>query len=214
MTNSGASEEAIDVSQPAQTYPTATEDAAATQAVETAEVEAEETPEPVVTIADEREHDHIAPAAAGAVTPDHIPCETCNSRIPPYAAYCMFCGASRGAPGKEAAVSPVGQDMDGELLIKSIKIASLLFFLGGLGLTLGVIFGAVFGIFKDFLADISELLPLMLKETRGGIAGGMIFAALGGIGGFIASALLSLILSGVYNFIAYIFGGLRFKVKR
>jgi hypothetical protein len=54
----------------------------------------------------------------------------------------------------------------------------------------------------------------MLQEVRGGAAGGLIFAAVGGIGGFIVSAILSVILSTIYNFIAFIFGGIRFKVKR
>ena len=79
---------------------------------------------------------------------------------------------------------------------------------------LGVLFGAAFGVFKPFLLKWSYELPLMLQEVRGGAAGGLIFAAVGGIGGFIVSAILSVILAAIYNFIAFIFGGIRFKVKR
>lgn len=106
------------------------------------------------------------------------------------------------------------EGIEEELLVKSIKITSFIFFLGGLGLLFGVLFGAGFGVFKRFLLNLSYELPIMLQEVRGGVAGGLIFAAIGGIGGFIISAILSLILSSLYNLIAFVFGGIRFKVKR
>jgi hypothetical protein len=53
----------------------------------------------------------------------------------------------------------------------------------------------------------------MLQETRGKIQGGLIFAAMGGICGFILFALVSVIISAIYNGISYFFGGIRFKVK-
>jgi hypothetical protein len=162
-----------------------------------------------------------APAAAGpfpgaseaaAESPEFITCGICKSRIPPYAVYCAFCGAHQKSLKQRASIKSVKEE--GELLIKAIKLTSFLFFLGGLGLIIGVIGGAIFGVVKDFLPGLSPLLSMMLSEVRGGWAGGLIFAAIGGIGGFVFSAILAVILSGVYNFIAFIFGGVRFKIKR
>jgi hypothetical protein len=115
---------------------------------------------------------------------------------------------------KGATVVSTRKPGESELVIKSIKYLSFMFFLGGLGLVFGVIFGATFGVFKYFLPDIAkDYLPLILSETRGGIAGGMIFAAIGGIGGFFISAILSFVIGSIYNLISFIFGGIRFKVK-
>ncbi len=156
-----------------------------------------------------------APVIPGppAVEPqDYTSCGVCKSRIPPFAIYCTFCGAHQKTLKQPTSVKSLKEES--ELLVKSIKITAFLFFLGGLGLIVGVILGATFGVVKDFFPILSPQLPMMLSETRGGLAGGLIFAAIGGIGGFILSAVLSIILAGVYNLVASIFGGIRFKVKR
>jgi hypothetical protein len=153
-----------------------------------------------------------APAPPALEPQDYISCGVCKSRIPPFAIYCTFCGAHQKTLKQPTSVKSIKEES--ELLVKSIKITPFLFFLGGLGLILGVILGATFGVVKDFFPGLSSQLPMMLSETRGGIAGGLIFAAIGGIGGFILSAILSTILAGVYNLVAFIFGGIRFKVKR
>lgn len=145
---------------------------------------------------------------------EFINCKICESRIPPYAVFCTFCGANQKEVDKKSIVKPLKKGMESELLVKYIKLTSLLFFLGGLGLIAGVILGACFGIFSTFMSGLAEQLPMMLRETRGGVAGGLIFAAIGGIGGFILSAILALALSGIYNLISHIFGGIRLKVKQ
>lgn len=152
------------------------------------------------------------PAAPAVELQDYISCGVCKSRIPPFAIYCSFCGAHQKTLKQPASVKSIKEES--ELLVKSIKITPFLFFLGGLGLIIGVILGATFGVVKDFFSGLSPQLPMMLSETRGGIAGGLIFAAIGGIGGFILSAILSTILASAYNLVAFIFGGIRFKVKR
>lgn len=152
------------------------------------------------------------PAAPAVESQDYISCGVCKSRIPPFAIYCTFCGAHQKTLKKPASVKSLKEES--ELLVKSIKITPFLFFLGGLGLILGLILGATFGVVKDFFPGLSSQLPMILSETRGGVAGGLIFACIGGFGGFFLSAILSTILAGVYNLVASIFGGIRFKVKR
>jgi hypothetical protein len=98
------------------------------------------------------------------------------------------------------------------MLIRSVRIVSLIFFFGGLGLVAGVIFGATFGIFKIF-GDLIFQFPLMLQEMQGKIQGGLFFGAIGGIAGFIGCALLAVLFGLLYNALAFVFGGLRFKVK-
>ncbi len=133
-------------------------------------------------------------------------CVICKSKIDNHSVYCSYCGANqkelsskRSKPGEE-------------LLIRSVRITSIIFFFGGLGLIIGVIFGATFGIF-DIFNDLLAKFPEMLAETRGKIQGGLIFAALGGIGGFFGSAIIFGFSGLIYNLFSYLFGGIRIRTR-
>lgn len=146
-------------------------------------------------------------------TDRHTICKVCKSKISLYSIYCPVCGANQ----KELETSTKkakARGRENDLLITSVKITSLIFFLGGLGLIAGVLLGAAFGVFNSLFSTLQSHLPDMLADTRGGLAGGLIFAAVGGITGFVASAVSAAALSGIYNAIAYIFGGIRFRVRQ
>jgi hypothetical protein len=137
-----------------------------------------------------------------------ILCKFCQSRIQKHDLYCNFCGGQQKGATKPSQ-RKIAED---QLLIKAVNIPALIFFLGGLGLIAGVIGGATFGILKIF-GDLIFQFPMMLQEMQGKIQGGLFFGALGGIFGFLAFAVLALIQGLLFNLIAYVFGGLRFKVK-
>lgn len=141
---------------------------------------------------------------------DFAICKICKARIPVQAVFCQICGANQKEPQKTGPAQ--GMRHPSEMLVKSIKLVPMIFFFGGLGLIVGVLLGATFGIF-DIFGDFIFQFPVMLQETRGKIQGGLIFAAMGGISGFIVFALFSVILTGIYNFISFFFGGIRFKIK-
>jgi len=135
-------------------------------------------------------------------------CKFCHSRLGEHDAYCKFCGGSQ----KTTAKAPERHGGEGEMLVRSVRILSLAFFFGGLGLVLGVVFGATFGIFKIF-GDLIFQFPLMLQEMHGKIQGGLFFGAMGGIAGFVGCALLAVLLGLFFNALAFVFGGVRFKIK-
>jgi len=164
-------------------------------AVAAAEPQQQEHPEP----SHGREEEKITESAT------QVLCKFCQSRIEKHDLYCNFCGGQQKGVTKPVAVKMP----EGELLIKSVGIVSLLFFIG---LIAGVIVGAVFGIFKIF-GDLIFQFPLMLQEMQGKIQGGLFFGALGGISGFLVSAVLAVLSGLFFNLIAYVFGGLRFKIK-
>ncbi len=140
-------------------------------------------------------------------------CKVCKSKISFASVYCRVCGANQkelAALSKKVPKPAKGS----ELLITSIKPTSLIFFLGGLGLVLGVLLGAAFGVFNSIIPELPPQFPDMLADTRGGFAGGLIFAAIGGIAGFALSAVTAGILAIVYNGIAYLFGGIRLKTQQ
>ena len=157
--------------------------------------------------------EHLQPASGiheekKADSEPQLLCKFCQSRIQKHDVYCNFCGGQQKGTTKSSAP----KIPEGQLLFKAVGILSLIFFFGGLGLIVGVIFGATFGIFKIF-GDWIFQFPMMLQEMQGKIQGGLFFGALGGIFGFIAFAVLAIVMGLFFNLIAYIFGGLRFKVK-
>jgi hypothetical protein len=135
-------------------------------------------------------------------------CKFCQSRIEKHDVYCNFCGGQQKGTTKASA----RKIPDGQLLIKAVSLPSLIFFFGGIGLVAGVILGATFGILKIF-GDLIFHFPMMLQEMQGKIQGGLFFGGLGGIFGFLAFAVLAVACGLLFNLIAYVFGGLRFKVK-
>ncbi len=135
-------------------------------------------------------------------------CRFCHSRMDEHDAYCRFCGASPKAGAAKPERRPAGD----EIQIRAVRVFSLVIFLGGLGLVLGVVFGASFGIFQ-ILGDLIYQFPVMLQEMRGKFLGGLFFGALGGIAGFLALAVLGLLLGLFFNALTFVFSGLRFKIK-
>ena len=135
-----------------------------------------------------------------------VNCIICKSKIDNHSVYCGYCGANQ----KE--LSSKKTKPGEELLIRSVRITSLVFFFGGLGLIAGVIFGATFGIF-DIFSDLLSKFPEMLAEYRGKFQGGLIFAALGGIGGFFGFAIFFGIAGLIYNAFSYLFGGIRIRTR-
>ena len=142
-------------------------------------------------------------------------CRVCDAVIPAEAEYCPACGANQNeiAQVRTTPHTDFGRSGETVLQLRSIRPFSMLFLLGGFGLILGVVLGASFGIF-NILGDLIYQFPRMLQETRGKVQGGLIFGVLGGITGFITFALGALVVSGIYNILAELFGGIRFRVRQ
>jgi len=141
---------------------------------------------------------------------DMVICKSCMGKINNFESYCHICGASQKK--QELKQKPIQGKLIPELLISSVDIISLIFFFGGVGIIIGVIYGAITGIFKDVPTLI--YLPQMLTNLRGNILGGILCAVTGGITGFIFSTINAILFGSLYNAISYFFGGIRFKTKK
>ncbi len=137
-------------------------------------------------------------------------CKNCKSKIESYEIHCHICGTNQ----KENFSPKVKNNVPEipELLIFSVNLTSLMFFFGGIGIIIGVILGATIGIFKDIPIYIE--LPQMLNDLRSNILGGILFAILGGLAGFLIFAVKAIFFGSLYNLVSYFFGGIRFKTKK
>lgn len=152
--------------------------------------------------------EHVFAAEKEVEDKPEMLCRFCHSRLEEHDSYCKFCGGSQKGPDKPAPRQFTGD----EIQFRAVRLVSLAIFLGGLGLVLGVVLGASFGIFKIF-GDLIYQFPVMLQEMRGKLLGGLFFGALGGIAGFIAFALVGLVLGLFFNALCFVFTGPRFKVR-
>ncbi|MCU0276019.1 MAG: hypothetical protein MUF02_04050 [Acidobacteria bacterium] len=152
----------------------------------------------------------LAAARSVEESPETL-CKFCHSRMDEHDAYCRFCGASPKAVDSKPS-RPARHVFGDEIQVRSVRLLSLAIFCGGLGLVIGVVFGASFGIFK-ILGDLIYQFPLMLQDMRGKFLGGLFFGGLGGIAGFAAFALLGVLLGLFFNALCFIFTGPRFKVR-
>lgn len=140
-----------------------------------------------------------------------VKCRKCGERISSDAQFCDHCGESI-KPGqiKKVKKSALVYNKD-EIEVRRIKLSSLIFLFGGLGVIVGVIMGAVFGVL-DVFPKLLSYFPAMLQDARGQLQGGLIFGALGGIAFSLSHMILAAIAGIIYNMLSSIIGGIRFKL--
>lgn len=155
-----------------------------------------------------------APPARLAVLPnesEEASCLYCQKSIPARAVFCPACGGNQHETVRQVREWP-GDGRGHDLTVRGVRIFSLAAFVGGIGLIFGVIAGASFGIFK-FAPELLKAFPILLRDAHGQVQGGLLFGAVGGIGGYLAFAIVGIFLGLFYNFIAFVFGGIRFRTR-
>ncbi len=138
-------------------------------------------------------------------------CKTCKTKINNFDEYCHLCGTNQNETHKLKKKNEP-QNIIPELLVSSVNLISLIFFFGGIGIIIGVILGATIGIFKDIPIFID--LPQTMIDWRSNLSGGIVFAIIGGIAGFIVFSIKAIFIGSLYNMISYFFGGIRFRTKK
>jgi RNA polymerase subunit RPABC4/transcription elongation factor Spt4 len=130
-------------------------------------------------------------------------CPNCKSIISSGYNYCPYCGYQIGK--KEISGLKKRE-------IISLNLKSFFIFFGGIGIFLGIIFGAYYGVTQTYSFPINKL-PQAFQNIRGGLKGGMLFGIGGAIFGFLVTGIIGWLLSLLYNFISFLFGGTVFITK-
>lgn len=132
-----------------------------------------------------------------------VTCPRCGKDLPEGSQVCPYCDYIFEERRREEEIV---------LRIERMKELSVALFLGGIGLVLGIVFGALIGVLNSF--PFFDILPQSLSETRGHFMGALIFGAGGAILGFLSFWFLGLLISLFTNFIFFLFGGPKIKVLR
>jgi hypothetical protein len=103
--------------------------------------------------------------------------------------------------------------VQGDFLVKAVSPASFAFFGGALGIILGIILGAFIGA-TDLLAAQAAKLPGFLADMQGTLIGAVVYAAAGGIIGFLALGLLGWLKALFLNLLLSFVGGIRVRLDQ
>jgi len=148
-------------------------------------------------------------------------CIACGFENDLEAESCARCGSRGGesAPealadgngaGPAAAFEATQAQAGPEITLRSVDIASFLWFFGVLGLFAGILFGLLAGATGLFAGFVARL-PAFFVDHRGDLLGGLAFSVAGGILGFAIGAGTGAAAAVVSNGILSLIGGVRFR---
>jgi ribosomal protein L37E len=152
-------------------------------------------------------------------------CERCGEALNVKESVCPRCGTpldnpfqkcpacSRGAEALPAAEEALFKTAADNSVLRRLNPASLFIFSGGTGLVLGIILGAVIGA-SGFLPEVAKSLPDFLSTLHGTLMGGIIYALMGGLLGFVFLGVVGYLEAQLFNAISSILGGFRLTLDQ
>ncbi len=100
-----------------------------------------------------------------------------------------------------------------KFVFRSLSPLSFLVFLGTIGLLLGTIIGAFTGA-TNYFSGIVKILPSFIQENKGNLLGGIIYAVLGGVLGFIVFGLFGFCNALFINAVSSFVGGVKIDIEK
>ncbi len=171
---------------------------------------------------------------AAATPRETATCPFCGVRVEPHSQQCPSCSrnlsdrstsALSARPAVEELVLTKGGQPEfieastgsghygDERELRAVNLASCFRFLGGAALIIGLVIGVFLGAVREFGLSAFQTLPL-ITELKGRWLGGLAFGLVGAASGGLVMGIYGVLLGFLYNLLAIIFGGLRFKVHR
>lgn len=116
-------------------------------------------------------------------------------------------------PEKKPAPQPEKKPIQGAFMLKSVSAPSFALFGGALGIIFGIILGAFMGA-TDFLTAQTAKLPGFLTDMQGTLIGAVVYAAAGGLIGFLAIGLLAWLKAHFINILLSFIGGIKISLDQ
>jgi len=135
---------------------------------------------------------------------------------------CPVCGAKlkgRSCPRCNKELEELNDewlDVEGRetnFIFQRINPLSFLLFWGAMGVFVGIIFGAFAGA-SEYFSGVVKVMPGFLLEFQGRLFGGIIFAVLGGVAGFLLFGALGYFEALFINVISSIVGGIKIRLRK
>ncbi len=98
-------------------------------------------------------------------------------------------------------------------VLRSLNPFSFFLFLGAAGLLFGIFIGAFIGA-TNYFSGFAKLLPIFIQENKGNLLGGIIYAGLGGVLGFIVFGFLGYCNALIVNLVSSFVGGIKVDIER
>jgi hypothetical protein len=98
-------------------------------------------------------------------------------------------------------------------VFRSLSPLSFLLFWGITGLLAGIIVGAFTGA-TDYFYEIGQAMPSFLLAFQGKLIGGIIYAVIGGLVGFIGLGVIGYCLAYLVNFVLSLIGGVKVRIEK
>lgn len=155
---------------------------------------------------------------------DAAVCVRCGEDLIEKEAFCPDCGRKLEEPGLPCpdcqkveypveSLEPPEEDVEpAQAVFRGVNPVSFLYFMAALGIFLGIIVGALSGTTGLFWAVI-ERMPSFLREIHGTIVGGVLYAGLGGVAGFVVLGIFGYLFALLINFISSFVGGIKIRLE-
>ncbi|MCX6578340.1 MAG: zinc ribbon domain-containing protein [Candidatus Aminicenantes bacterium] len=144
-------------------------------------------------------------------------CPKCGTKLEEPFLTCPNCSSQLEAsePERAARAKPEekAEESGTRSILRAVHPVSTLLFGGTFGLFLGIILGAFAGATAAFTQSLA-FFPAALLELQGKLLGALIYAVLGGFGGFLVVGAFSFLVALISNFILSLVGGIRFTVGK
>lgn len=165
----------------------------------------------------------VCASCGGSLLDKEYFCPKCGSKLDGSFQDCPHCSTDKDRhrdrdkdKDKEERVpgeSPrLEEEKTGNFVFRSLNPFSFLLFTGTGGFLLGIIFGAFAGTTDYF--STGNGLPPFLQEVHGNLIGGLIFAGLGGVSGFLFLGLIGFLEAIFINAISSFVGGIKITLSK
>ena len=152
-----------------------------------------------------------------------IKCLSCGLENESGVAFCVSCGGSlieeEEAAGRRVAEEPtlaeegLSKSPKENFIVRRLSPSSFFFYNGGTGLILGLILGAFAGA-SGFFSETAKRLPDAMAALHGTLMGGIVYAIVGGLLGFILLGAIGYLQAHLFNAIAAVAGGFRVRLEQ
>lgn len=134
-------------------------------------------------------------------------CPKCGNKLEDPSQDCPYCRQELEERDEEEVPGEKGKV---NFVFRSVSPFSLFIFCGFIGLIIGVIFGAFTGA-SEYFSSLTHFMPSFLRALRGELFGGILFAGLGGVAGFVVFGVFGFLEGLSINVISSLMGGIKLK---